>query len=442
MRLLVFRIDNLIMYIARIKASSFVRNTSIVMAGTAIAQLTGFALAPVISRLFNPSDFGVFGSFSAILSIVGAGVTLQYSQAVMLPKQDEDAANVFAVSMLCVFVITLVGLLSTYIFSDWILGLLKAPESIWVLWLLPVGIFVSGINQSFQAWCVRRKAFKKTASSQMIRAGSVNTLQIVSGLFRHGSGGLIASSVAADGIASLNLARQVFCTDNVLLKSSLAWKQIGRLSVEYRDFPAYSATQNVMNALSQGLPVLLLSHFYGVAVAGAYAFGMRVIHVPFSFVLTALRQVLFQKVSETYNHGLEIYPLFLKTTLGLAAVSLPPSILFIFWSPRIFAWVFGAQWLVAGEYTSWLILWLMVAFCNVPSVLFARVLRKQKQLFIYEFFQLSLRTASLLIGGVCFDAYVTVILFSVVGILTNSVLIIWIACAVKRIHVNRNIDVL
>lgn len=409
-----------------LKNSSFVRNMSIVMSGTAIAQIIGFALTPIISRLFTPSDFGLFGSFTAVLSVVVAGVTLQYSTAIMLPKKDENAANVFAVSMLSIFIITLVGLLLAYVFSDWLLGLLKAPDSKWLLWFLPLGVFVSGINQSFQAWCIRRKAFKKTASSQMIRAGAVGTLQIVSGLFRHGGGGLIAASVTANGIASLNLSHQVFFTDKLLFKNSLAWNRIRRLAVEYRDFPIYAATQNVMNALSQGLPVLLLAHFYGIAIAGAYAFGIRLLNVPMNFVLTALRQVLFQKASETFNHGGRLWPLFVKLTAGLFAVALVPSLILFIWSPQIFSFLFGSEWYTAGIYARWLIIWIIPGFCNVPSILFAKILRKQKQLFFYEIFGLLGRSATLIIGGYFFLAINTVILFSVFGFILNSILILWI----------------
>jgi lipopolysaccharide exporter len=417
-----------------LKSSHFVRNMSVVMSGTAVAQVIGFTLTPIIGRLFSPSDFGVFGSFYSVLTVIAAGVALQYSQAIMLPKQDEDAANVFAVSMLSVFVITLVGLLSAYVFSDWLLGLLKAPDSKWLLWFLPLGVFVSGINQSFQAWCIRRKAFKKTASSQMIRAGAVGTLQIVSGLFRHGGGGLIASSVAADGMASLNLARQVFCTDKVLLKSSLAWKRIGRLAVEYRDFPVYSATQNMMNALSNALPVLLLGYYYGVAVAGAYAFGVRILQAPMGFVLVALRQVLFQKASETYNHGGKLYPLYIKTTGGLFAMAIIPAIILSIWAPSIFALIFGSKWYEAGVYARWLILWVMVLFCNLPSSLFAAILRQQRNLFFYEFVILLSRTSALVAGGLLLSAKGTIILFSVVGCLLNVFYILWIGCLVKKKH--------
>lgn len=420
--------------IARIKTSSFVRNMSIVMTGTAIAQIIGFALTPVISRLFTQGDFGIFGSFNSVLAVVAAGVTLQYSQAIMLPKQDEDAANVFAVSILSVFVITMVGLLSAYVFSDWLLGLIKTPQSRWLLWFLPLGIFVSGINQSFQAWCIRRKAFKKTASSQITRAGSVNTLQIITGIFRTGGSGLIASSVAANGFASLNLARQVFCTDKVLLKSCLTWKRIGRLVVEYRDFPVYSATQNMMNALSQGLPVLLLSHFYGIVVAGAYAFGVRILQVPMNLVLTALRQVLFQKASEAHNHGESLMPLYIKITAGLFMIAFFPTLILFIWAPQIFSWVFGSEWFTAGVFSRWLVLWIMIGFCNLPSVLFARILRQQKKLFLFELVTLVSRFLVLIVGGFLLTAENVIVLFSIIGCMLNLILIIWIGRFLSRTY--------
>ncbi|NQT01203.1 MAG: oligosaccharide flippase family protein, partial [Planctomycetes bacterium] len=384
------------------------------------------AIGPVLSRLFTRSDFGVLGSFNSVVSVVAAFVTLQYSQALMLPKHDEDAANVFAASIISVFLVSLSGLLMAYIFSDWLLGLLKAPQSKWLLWFLPLGIFVAGINQSFQAWCIRRKAFTRTASSQMIRAGSVGTLQIVSGLLHHGGGGLITSSVAANGIASVNLSRQVLGVDKELLKESLNWRQIGRQAREYRDFPIYSATQNAMNALSQGLPVLLLAHFYGIAVAGFYAFGVKLLQAPMRLVLTALRQVLFQKASESYNQGHNLYSLYVKTTGGLVAAAMLPSIALFAWAPQLFSWVFGAEWWDAGVLARWLNLWMFAAFCNVPATLFGRILRQQRNLFLYECIILLSRTGILLVGGLYWSVLNTVVVFSLLGFVLNVVLILWI----------------
>lgn len=405
---------------------------SVVMSGTAIAQIISFSLTPVISRLFSPQDFGVFGSFNSFMLIATAVVTLQYSQAVMLPKKDEDAINVFAVSVVSTVLITLLSFVFVLIFSDWLLRVLKTEHTYWLIWFLPLGILVQGINQSFQAWCIRKKSFNITAVSHILRSTSMGVMQIAMGFFNYGGGGLIASAISADGVASVNMIGQTLKKDMILIKKYLCRRKIFKLAVEYRDFPIFSSTQNIMNALSNGLPVLLFSHFYGIGIAGAYAFGMRIIHAPMSLALVALRQVLFQKICETYNRGFEIYPLFAKTTFALFAISLIPSVILILFAPQVFTLVFGDQWLKAGEYVRWLVLWMLVSFANVPSILFARVLRKQKQLFFYELIQLVIRILCLTMGGLFLSPQMTIILFSMVGMLLNSILILWIAIAIKH----------
>lgn len=413
-------------FIQYLRNSAFARNMSIIMSGTAIAQIIAFALTPIISRLFDASDFGLFGSFNAVIGVLAAGVTLQYSQAVMLPKSEEDAVSVFGASMLSVFGITLACLIFAFVFSDWLLNLLKAPTCRWLLWALPLGVLISGINQSFQAWCVRRKAFTKTAASQVIRVTSANILQIISSAFQSGGGGLIAGAVVADGIASINLSRQIFGPDRKMFREALNWKHIIQKAVEYRDFPIYSTSQNVMNALSQGLPVLLLAHFYTNASAGAYAFGLRLLNVPMGFILTALRQVLFQKASETYNNGLSLLPLFIKLTTGLFAMALVPTAVLFVWAPEIFSWLFGGEWYEAGIFARWLTLWMLIAFCNAPANLIARILRQQRNLFFYECLIVLSRTGVLFVGGYYWTVLKTVIVFSLLGSILNFVLILWI----------------
>jgi len=409
-----------------LRRSPFVRNVSIVMSGTAVSQVISFALTPIISRLFSPADFGVLGSFSSVLGVVVAGVTLQYSQAIMLPKEDRDAANVFAVSLLSVALITCLSIAAAVLFSDRLLSLLNATQAGWLLWLLPLGILVSGLNQTFQAWCVRKKAFKATASSHVIRAGFAGALQIVAGFFKAGGAGLAAGAVAADGIALLNLSSQVLGTDKKLIKGALCRRSLVQKAIEYRDFPLYSATQNIMSSLSMGLPVLLLAHFFGIAAAGSYAFGLKLLQVPMNFILTALRQVLFQKATETYNQNGDILLLFKKITVGLFFSAIIPAFLFFLFAPALFVWCFGDNWFEAGIFVRWLIIWQVFQFCNVPSVLYARILRLQKKMFVYETLILFTRTACLIIGGIFFSINQTIGIFSVAGALLNIAMIFWI----------------
>lgn len=417
--------------LGHLRKSSFIKNILVVMTGTAVAQVIGFALSPVISRLFSPTDFGIFGSFGAVAGFVGTATTLQYSQAIILPKKDGDAINLMGLSCLSTALISLLCLAAGLIAPGAMNGLMKTT-GFWALSLLVAATFVSGVNQSFQAWCVRSKAFKQTSASQVVRTVSSNGVQLGCGSLGIGAIGLVCSSVVADILATLNLARVVL-RDWRRLGPDLGWRHVRRLAVEYRDFPMYSATTNLINSLSLGLPMLLLTHFYGLVVAGAYAFSIRILTTPMGFILTALKQVLLQKAAEVHNEGRRLMPLYLKITVGLFAVALLPSLALMAWAPQLFAWVFGTRWALAGAFSGSLVIWLLFMFCNVPAALFGRIIRIQRQMFLFDVSVLLLRTASLYFGGLYLTPSSTILVFSCVGGVMNIIFIalvgykLWIA---------------
>jgi len=406
------------------------------MTGTATAQLISFAMMPIVSRLFTPADFGIFGSYTAVLGVLSAGVTLQYAQAIVLPKHKEEGINLLFVAGLSAALVTAMVAIFVLLFPMAVQNLVNAPSG-WFLPLLLIALLVNGLNQTFQAWCVRVKAFKPTSTSQVIRSISAIGIWIAAGFGHMGALGLALGAICADILASLNLWR-IVKHDMKENHAAVAWVRIKQLAHEFRDFPLFSAPQNIMNAISQGLPVLMLGYFYGIGVAGAYAFGLRIIHAPMGFLLTPLRQVLFQKASETHNQGGNLYTLFIKTTGGLMAVALVPCVVLFILSPQIFSWLFGVEWREAGVYARWLLLWMFVLFSNVPSVLFARILRQQKNLFVFDCFVLLTRTSILAFGGFYWTALTTIIFFSVLGFILNVILIGWIGTLLhfKNIKIN------
>ena len=120
-------------------------------------------------------------------------------------------------------------------------------------------------------------------------------------------------------------------------------------------------------------------------------------------VLRALRQVLFQKAAETDHQGKSLLSLYIKITAGLFALAVVPSIILIIWAPPIFSFIFGHQWRIAGAFASSLVLWQAFMFCNLPSVLFARILRLQRRLFIFDIILLAARTPGAYCWGYVYD---------------------------------------
>lgn len=414
----------------KFRKSVFVKNVLIVMSGTAAAQALSYALSPVISRLFSPADFGVFGSFTALLMVVTAGITLDYSMAIMLPKEEDKALGLFFVSSLATIGIGALALVACVLFPGTVRSTIEAPQA-WILVLLVIGIVASGINQTCQAWCVRAKAFKQTSASQVVRSLSTNGTQMALGVMKGGAPALIFASVLGEVLASLNLARIVL-RDLARIPRQLSWRRVRDLAREYRDFPLYSASMNVVNAISLNLPVFLLNRYFGIELAGAYAFTMRILSAPMGLVQKALRQVLYQKACETQNEGGRLLPLFLKFTGGLFLMALLPALVLSLWGPRLFAWIFGSQWRMAGVFAQSLVLWLAFVFCNLPAVLFSRVVRAQRQMFFFDITVLVLRTAALVVGGLYLTAPSTVLLYSLAGTAMNIVYITVIYLILKR----------
>ena len=70
---------------------------------------------------------------------------MRYELAIMLPKTDEEAANLLGLSLLCVTVITGLTVPALYFGGDALLPLLRAPGLAPYLILVPVFVFISGV---------------------------------------------------------------------------------------------------------------------------------------------------------------------------------------------------------------------------------------------------------------------------------------------------------
>ena len=113
-----------------VMASTFFKNILVVMTGSSIAQVISYLLSPVVSRLFSPTDFGLFGSFNAVYLVIGSLVTMDYSQAIMLPKEKRQAMNLFVLSCLCTLSVSFICAVFSLLSPSTLKSLMKADSSL------------------------------------------------------------------------------------------------------------------------------------------------------------------------------------------------------------------------------------------------------------------------------------------------------------------------
>ncbi|MBV5327326.1 MAG: lipopolysaccharide biosynthesis protein [Chlorobium sp.] len=363
--------------------SKFVKNMTVLMTGTAIGQVITLLSAPIVSRLFEPSMYGVFGVYNSIILLISMVSTLRYDHALMLPTDNEDAANLLAVSLLSVFFFTFVSIIGCIIFNDYILTLTDSDIVAWPI-VIPIAVLFMGVYQSLASWCVRQKMFLRTASSHVSRAVTSTLAKLVAGFINPHSWGLIVGHLIGEAAANLNVICRVISGDRSLFRSSVRISKMKELARQNLDFAMYGSGQMLVGAAALQVPVLLMAQYYGASTVGYYSFAMQMIQFPLAIVQNSLRQVFYQKACETYNNNGDVYALLKKTTLSLYGLFLIPALVIFIFAPFLFSNIFGEQWLTAGVFAQYIIPASFIAFPKVPAVMLTRIYHKQRNILILE----------------------------------------------------------
>jgi O-antigen/teichoic acid export membrane protein len=334
------------------KSNEFLKNVITLTGGTVIGQAIIVLASPIITRLYNPSDFGVLAVYSSILGILTVVSSCRYETVIPLPEKDEDAANLIGLSLIVILAMSLLVAGILIAFGNHILELIKVPRLKYYLWFLVLGTALIGNYQVFTMWAVRKQVYGLIARTKIYQGfGSVLT-QVCLGMFSIKPLGLLIGQVV--GLASGGSTAVVFFTTRSRgLIRSINPGSILRVAQRYKKFPLVGAPAAVLNSITLNIPAILLAAIYGMQVAGWYSITQRALGIPFNLVGLSIAQAYMGKaapMARTYPQKLGIftYWLFFRLLIiGILAIT-PVVVL----APKIFVLVFGAKWEESGLYLS------------------------------------------------------------------------------------------
>ena len=107
--------------------SEFSQNVLTLMTGSTLSQAIPIAISPILTRIYTPEDFGLYAVYIAIITILGTIVSGRYELAIMLPKKDEDAINIFALGLVITICLTVITTILVITFNDYIMFVLWMP---------------------------------------------------------------------------------------------------------------------------------------------------------------------------------------------------------------------------------------------------------------------------------------------------------------------------
>ena len=407
---------------------TFVSNVSKIIGAAAFGQVLGIISLPIITRLFAPEAFGLLGLYTAIIGIIGVFVCMRYELAIVLPKDDNDAANLIWASIAFTLFWTLLAGLATIFFRNNIASLINAPEIAPFLWLVPIGIFLTGIHTAFSHWNTRRAQFGRLARVSIATSIVITLSKLSMGFGGLVSGGaLIISSLIGTITGSYLLITKIWKIDRHYLISKISINRIRFLINQYSNISIFNSTSSLFISLSQHAPLILLAYFFSPVIVGYYLLANKLLKIPVNLIGNSVRKVYFQRASDEWNKTGNLTKLTLNVTTILSVISIGAMTIFISLIAPIAAIIFGVEWNVAGKYMQWIALATGVTFICNPISIVSIILRKENIVLYYQSYGFILRITALLMGGIVFvDPYISIILYSIAGMLYQLTFLNWI----------------
>lgn len=356
--------------IKRIISGTVFSKVLLLAGGTAIAQMINIIVAPILSRLFSPSDFGALALYSSFLGIMCGFTGLSYYLAIPLPKDDDEAHSL---CFLCIFLqcFLTVCIVSIFYFWDFDFFSRLGWASVYPYkWLIPAGFLGAGTYTILTYYVLRFEGFKDISRTQISQKVWGTGVNISCGIIGGGAFGLILGHIVSlsSGIAKL-------------AKSSRLWKVFPYINLQkllavakrYKGFAVYQNWGSVINSLNSFLPPLAMALFFSPQIVGLYSFSLRILQLPLAVVGKSIGQVYFQRGSAALREG-RLGNTTKRYVEALIMIGTFPFFYLGLFAPELFGFFFGEVWYEAGIITQQLFpfLWVQFIASTVSSVFFVR----------------------------------------------------------------------
>jgi O-antigen/teichoic acid export membrane protein len=257
----------------------------------------------------------------------------------------------------------------------------------------------------------RKKLYKDLAKANVFKSITMAVIQLSLGFFKAGALGLVSGQLASQIASNTKL---FFNIQRLNLFSKISKIKIIALAKRYKDFPKFSVWSTFFNTASVQLPILMLASFFSTSIVGFYSLSHRFISMPIVLIGASIGQVFFQKSATLKDDKEALKKLVLNTYQKLFKIGILPFSIIMIYGDYIFSFVFGEEWLIAGQYAQVLSIWILFVFITSPLTNLFATLEMQREALYFNIVMFISRIMIIAIGGLIIqDAYITILIYGI-----------------------------
>ena len=330
--------------------------------GNSSAQIINILSLPVITRLFSPSDIGLFRIFIEGLVLFTIFMSLRVEQIILLPKTEDSAKKLFGLVFSSGLISSL--LIVLLIVASITFQLIPYDYVLWSL-ALPVTAFLLVLSQAAQQLSQRSSKFKLSGISEIINRFSYSFVAIFAGLFNLPGVFLGVATGTGFLFKTLTFHKLFLILRPNLFKNMKAGLDIVKKE-RYSKLLGSIIFSNLMLSITTLMPLWFISYNWGADFLGYYSLVLATLVLPITLIGKAVGQVYYQKAANLMANSKSFNQLFKNNVSFLALISLPLFLLISLTAQTIYPIFFGAQWSIAGEIAQFYVIAAGMSFVSIP----------------------------------------------------------------------------
>lgn len=397
-----------------IRQSEILRSIFTLSSGSVLAQIIPIIMSVILARLYTPKDFGDWGIFSSIVTILTVIACGRYEYAILRPRRYVDALNIVCLSL--ILSLSFCTLLFVILFISDFLQIRVISDLTGKYWI-PVYVLMSAGLQIFSNYANRFERYKVIAYYSIIKSTTQALTRTLLGILKVSNGLIIGAVIGVTGGVYYTFYK--FKIINAL-KRSYSFTRIKELAEEYKGFPFFELPGGLLNALSTNLPLILLAVFFSKDIVGFFSMAIYLLYIPIVFLGNAMGQVFYKKAC-TWKDERQVANLAFKMLKLNFILGIFPILLLVFFNDQVFVLSLGTQWGSCGNYALLLTLWIWAVFCFSPLNFIFFSKDKQKITFYIYLILFILRVITVLVGGLLDSILFTVFVYGLVGLILTCV---------------------
>lgn len=338
----------------------YFQNMLVVFSGSTFSELIPICVAPILTRIYLPEDFGIYGTIVSLAAVLSQLSTLRYENALVVSQSNHE---VFCVWRLCEYLICFIHLiyflatsfLFIFIFENF-------SDNNYFMWciLLPLLSCSSAFLQLQILLANREERFKFTFNIRVVTTSLVAILSISFGLCNLAVSGLIWPLILGNFTGAF-LLRYSKTTTSVATPKDLI-----RVVKRYKNFLYYSLPGDLINNISSRYLLIVIPFMFDSIINGYLTLAYRIVGIPSRFVANAVAEIFVQYARKEMISKKNCLHLFLLTTSILFLIGFTGFFILFLYGEVVFEIFFGHQWKATGGYVKTLIPLFLISFIVSP----------------------------------------------------------------------------